>query len=554
MGFESFEFHTDKENLNDMYIRAVQEEYSKIDESWLKLHYKTSVVLVIFSLLVEIAMGVILVNSDMLSTTVYRYFMKFLIIPSGINFICIAIETLIMKSKRFSRKHKIYSVSLIFVGIGFVLFTVHNTFTATYYIFAIAIMLTAIYADYRVTWAAALMSIVSIMISELFLKWDTDKISIFENTHRLGDFLISLFVLIAFSIACMAVIRFERRKNSAAIQKEIERQLLQQSVDMDEMTGIYNRKAFRDRMKYVEDKAFDQSYILAIVDVDKFKNINDTWGHHVGDRCLIEFAKILKEFHEDMTAFRYGGDEFCLLFHDKSMEEAESICGEIKARVNRLIFADYPKLMLTASFGLAAISDQVDTVRLFIHADHALYEAKRVRNAIRVCSLSAAGAETIFKYNRKIQEVLEMQEYEALMDKIKVFEKTYDVMRIVDPLKKRVIEVRGNECLTSDTICHDYWERGHLCDNCISMKAFNEDDTFFKVEYKNNNVFMITAVPVKVKGFSLVVELLKNISNCMLIEEKDADRAVKILTMVDFINQAAVRDSLTQQYSSKGCD
>jgi len=65
---------------------------------------------------------------------------------------------------------------------------------------------------------------------------------------------------------------------------------------------------------------------------------------------------------------------------------------------------------------------------------------------------------------------------------------------------------------------------------------------------------MITAVPVKVKGFSLVVELLKNISNCMLIEEKDADRAVKILTMVDFINQAAVRDSLTQQYSSKGCD
>ncbi len=48
MGFESFELHTDKENLNDMYIRAVQEEYSKIDESWLKLHYKTSVVLVIF--------------------------------------------------------------------------------------------------------------------------------------------------------------------------------------------------------------------------------------------------------------------------------------------------------------------------------------------------------------------------------------------------------------------------------------------------------------------------------------------------------------------------
>ncbi len=554
MGFECFEFHTDKENLDDMYIRAVQEEYTKIDESWLKLHYKTSVILVFFSLLVEIAMGAILVNSDMLTTTVYRYFIKFLIIPSAVNFICIAIETLIMKSKRFSKKHKIYSVSLIFVGIGFVLFTVHSTFTATYYIFAIAIMLTAIYADYRVTWATALTSIVSIMISELLLNWDTDKISIFENTHRLGDFLISLFVLIAFSIGCMAVIRFERRKNSAAIQKEIERQLLQQSVHMDEMTGIYNRKAFRDRMKYVEDTASEQNYILAIVDADKFKNINDTWGHHVGDCCLIEFAKILKEFHEDMTPFRYGGDEFCLLFHDKSMEEAESICGEIKDRVNRLVFEDYPKLMLTASFGLAAISDQVDTVRLFIHADHALYDAKRVRNAIRVCSLPAAEAEVMFNYNRKSQEVSEMKEYEALLDKIKIFEKTYDVMRIVDPLKKRVIEVRGNECLTSDTICHDYWERDRLCDNCISMRAYNEDDTFFKMEYKNSNVFMITAVPVKVKGHPLVVELLKNISKSMLFEEKDADRDVKILTIVDFISQVAVRDSLTQRYNSRGRD
>jgi diguanylate cyclase (GGDEF)-like protein len=383
VGFERFEFSVDEEKLDDMYIRAVQEEYTRIDESWLQLHYKTSVILVIFSLLVEIGMGMILVNSDMLTTTVYRYFLKFLIIPSGVNFSFIAIETLIMRSKRFSQKHKIYSVSLIYVGIGFVLFSVHCTFTAAYYIFAIAIMLTAIYADYRVTNVTALASIGSIIISELFLEWDKDKISIFKDTHRMGDFLISLFVLLAFSIAIMAVIRFERRKNSAGIQKEIERQLLQQSVHMDEMTGVYNRKAFRAEMKYVEDNASDRNYTLAIVDIDKFKNINDTWGHHVGDLCLIEFAKILKEFCLDMTPFRYGGDEFCLLFCDKSMEETEAICEEIQAKVNRLNFEDYPTLVLTASFGIASITDQIDTVRLFIHADRALYEAKKVRNAIR---------------------------------------------------------------------------------------------------------------------------------------------------------------------------
>ncbi|MDU6266333.1 MAG: GGDEF domain-containing protein [Anaerocolumna aminovalerica] len=372
------------EDLDSMYIGSVQEEYTKIDGRWLRLHYKTSVGLVIFSFLVEFAMGMLLINSEMLTTTVNRFFWKFLIIPSGINLICIALEMFIMKSKRFSQNYKIYSVSLIFVCICFVLFTAHSTFVATYYIFAIAIMLTTIYANYRVTSITALTSIIAIVVSELFVRWDVDKISIFQNTHRLNDFMIALFVLITFSIVCMVAIRFEREKNSASIQKEIERKQLQKSVHMDEMTGIYNRKAFHAELKNVEDTTPDRHHILAIVDIDKFKNINDTWGHHVGDRCLIEFAKILKEFNKNITAFRYGGDEFCLLFRGIDMENAKSICEEIQLKVNGLIFEDYPNLKLTASFGLAAISDEVDTVRLFIHADRALYEAKKTRNAIRV--------------------------------------------------------------------------------------------------------------------------------------------------------------------------
>lgn len=384
MGFECFEFPMEEENLDDMYISEVQDEYTKIDESWLQLHHKTSFLLIFFAFLVEVAMGIILINTDMLTTTVDRYFIKYLIVPSGVNFACIIIETLIMKSKIFSRNCKIYFVSLIFVGIGFVLFTVHSTFTTTYYIFAIAIMLTVIYADYRLTCVTALTSILSIIISELFIRWDSDKVSVFKSTHRLGDFLVSLFVVTAFFMACMVVIRFERRKNSAVIQKEMERKLLKQSVHMDEMTGVYNRKAFHTVMKSVEDTASKQEYILAIVDIDKFKDINDTWGHHVGDRCLIELAKVLKDFKVDMTPFRYGGDEFCLLFCDKSMEEAEFICGQIKNRINQLSFEGYPKLTLTVSFGLAAVTDRADAVRLFIHADRALYEAKKARNSIRV--------------------------------------------------------------------------------------------------------------------------------------------------------------------------
>lgn len=384
MGIGDLNSEVEKENLNDTYINAIQREYAQIDESWLQLHYKITVGLFVFSFFVEFAMGMLLINSTMVTTTVYIYFLKFFIIPSGINFICIAIDSLIMKSDRISQIRKIYSISLIFVCIDFILFTVHITFAATYFIFAIAIMLTTVYANYWLTSITAAASILAVAVSELFIKWDTDKITVFQSTQRLGDFLISLFVLIAFSIACMVIIRFEQRKNRASIQKEIERQQLQESILMDEMTGIYNRKAFSAELKSIEDHAQSIRYILAVMDIDNFKSINDTWGHHMGDRCLIELAGILKECNTKVTSFRYGGDEFCLLFSDVDMVYAEEVCKEIQDKVNHLSFEGYPTLKLTVSFGLAENSDQMDTMRLFIHADHALYEAKRVRNAIRI--------------------------------------------------------------------------------------------------------------------------------------------------------------------------
>lgn len=384
MGIDDLNSEIEKESLNDAYINAIQREYTQIDESWLQLHYKISVGLFVFSFFVELSMGMILIHSPMITTTVSVYFLKFFIIPSGINFICIIIGFLIMKSDRISQIRKIYSISLIFVCIDFVLFTVHVTFAATYFIFAIAIMLTTVYANYYLTSITAVSSILAVTVSELFIKWDLDKVTVFESTHRLVDFLISLFVLIAFSIACMIIILFEQRKNRASIQKEIERQQLQESVLMDEMTGIYNRKAFTAKLKSIEDHAQSTRYILTVMDIDNFKSINDTWGHHVGDRCLVEFARILKEYQTEVTSFRYGGDEFCLLFCDVDMAYAEAVCREIQDKVNGLHLESYPTLKLSVSFGLAENTDQLDTVRLFIHADRALYEAKRLRNAICV--------------------------------------------------------------------------------------------------------------------------------------------------------------------------
>ncbi|MDD3142135.1 MAG: GGDEF domain-containing protein, partial [Lachnospiraceae bacterium] len=214
--------------------------------------------------------------------------------------------------------------------------------------------------------------------------WDIDKISIFDSTLQMGNFLISLFILIACSMVCMVEIGFERKKNEASIQMEIEQLQLKQRLQLDELTGIFNRKALHDAMEDMEGKVSDNNYILTIADIDNFKSINDHLGHHVGDYCLKEFAKVLGENCGKATIFRYGGDEFCLLFCNADINEAVSVCEQIQLKLSNLHFEPHAMLKMTASFGLAEYSDQVNTTRLFIHADQALYEAKEVRNNICV--------------------------------------------------------------------------------------------------------------------------------------------------------------------------
>ncbi len=372
----------EKENLDAACLMEMQNGYKRIDRDWLLLHYKTTIGVVVFALIVECMLSLLFVGSDLVSTSTEKYIIKYIAVPSCLNFICIGIETWALKSKSLTQEQKIYTVSLVFVFICFVLFCVHSILTATYYIFTGAIMLTTIYANYRLTSITALMSIVSIAVSELIVRWDPDKAYVFDSMQRFGDFLVSIIVLFSFSAACMVVIQFEKKKNEANFQRELERYELRQSIHRDELTGIYNRKAMHEALSILENQVSSETCILATADLDYFKGINDSWGHSAGDWCLKEFARILKENETDYTPYRYGGDEFCLMFQNVTMEDAVCICDKIRQQVEELSLKEQPQIKLTASFGLAAYSPYIDAARLFIHSDHALYDAKKSRNSI----------------------------------------------------------------------------------------------------------------------------------------------------------------------------
>ncbi|MEN6594469.1 MAG: GGDEF domain-containing protein [Clostridiaceae bacterium] len=373
------------EHLESIHINAIRQELSRIENDWLMLHFKLSIALAVLALAAECVLGALVVQSDILSTTVGRYILKFIAAPSAVSFLLVAIGALVVRSRRVKQSVKVYAVSILYTLVCFDLFTAHSAFVSMYFLFGIAILLTTIYANYVLTGVITLLSFSSLIVSELFIRWDVDKVSVFQSSERLFDFLIALVVLLGCGAVCAVIIHYEKKKNEAGIQKELERATLKHRLQIDELTGVFSRKALHDALRDLTTGITPYGYVFAIADIDNFKDVNDRCGHHIGDLCLIAFTRVLQARFGEDSVYRYGGDEFCVLMHGVSRTDFLALCELAQADLTELSIEEAPELRFTASFGTALYDPDLDNAaRLFIHADQALYEAKRTRNAIRV--------------------------------------------------------------------------------------------------------------------------------------------------------------------------
>lgn len=158
----------------------------------------------------------------------------------------------------------------------------------------------------------------------------------------------------------------------------------------DGLTGVYVRRYFLKRLKEELSRAkingSTLSYIL--LDVDEFKNINDTYGHIAGDAALKWIAGILSASLRsiDMCA-RFGGEEFCLMLPETTKEQAFAVSQRIRLRVEEAkIMAYNESIACTISIGIASYPDDAEQINALIDkADKALYRAK-AKGRNRVCA------------------------------------------------------------------------------------------------------------------------------------------------------------------------
>lgn len=160
-------------------------------------------------------------------------------------------------------------------------------------------------------------------------------------------------------------------------------QRLEQMSQTDGLTGLYNRRHFQTllHIEISRAKRFGRQVSLALIDIDHFKNYNDTLGHLAGDMLLRRFSRLLQDSVRctDFVA-RYGGEEFCVILPEVGREGARSFCERLRKRIASHPFphgTNQPEGRVTVSIGCSTYPDDASSPEdLVAAADSAMYEAK----------------------------------------------------------------------------------------------------------------------------------------------------------------------------------
>jgi diguanylate cyclase (GGDEF)-like protein/PAS domain S-box-containing protein len=181
--------------------------------------------------------------------------------------------------------------------------------------------------------------------------------------------------------------RFVAAQVAIAVERQQLHSELLRAARYDDLTGLPNRRLFHDRLRIALARArrTDKRMALLFVDIDHFKEVNDTLGHGVGDRLLQEVAERLAQCaRRSDTVARIGGDEFVVLAEELARsEDAQLIADKIHAAVGAPLVVGEHTLNVSASVGIALFPDHGEQAdQLLRLADSAMYEEKQRKNIV----------------------------------------------------------------------------------------------------------------------------------------------------------------------------
>lgn len=210
-----------------------------------------------------------------------------------------------------------------------------------------------------------------------------------ELRIELFQWLALLIILISVSFigGNISSLRHELSNSRKKIRKSLD--IIQDMAIHDDLTGFYNRRHLMEMIASENNRSVRTGSVfsLAMLDIDHFKNINDTYGHQAGDSVLITFCAIVRSvLRKTDFCGRYGGEEFLVVLTETDLQSAKIFAERIRSRVEESFFAELGKhSRVTVSIGLAQHRKNEDVEKTIFRADEAMYKAKKNgRNRVEV--------------------------------------------------------------------------------------------------------------------------------------------------------------------------
>jgi diguanylate cyclase (GGDEF)-like protein len=350
--------------------KIIDEEYKNVRERWRHKHLQLMLVMSAVVIGLEFVMIFVITGNHMASSPTQRYLEKYFAAPV-ICYAVISLATvLLLHMEKLSAAAKNYAVSIGFAMICAVMCFMHDYFFAVYASGVIAIVLTVVYCDIRLTAVTSGFMILAETAIGVFGQWDPTVVR--DSQYRIDVVIIIIILAVAF-FGSLSIIKWENMRNGEVVTKQSEVEQLRDRILVDDLTGIYNRAGVR---RFFDDA--EPPVALVMMDIDHFKYVNDTWGHQTGDDILSGFGNILLA-HADNARFdfRYGGDEFLLAFIDTTVDEASAKCEKLRVMFEESLPPEVRLAGISLSYGVAEYLKGMTPGEGIAHADHALYADKK---------------------------------------------------------------------------------------------------------------------------------------------------------------------------------
>ncbi|MEA4814271.1 MAG: diguanylate cyclase [Oscillospiraceae bacterium] len=351
--------------------RIYDEESSEIENQWRRLHFNTMIFLSLVVVAVEILLSFLVQEGRLISIPPPSYCLKYIVYPAALYILVDISAFLLCKYARFDEETRAYIVSLAFALLCLAVCFFHSYFVVVYAGGVTAISLTTIYGNKRLTGVTTGVIVAGSLLFFLFDPWDADVV--LSRTYIINVCLVIVIDMCIYVISRM-IVSWEYKRRYAVVLRQFE---MENEATRDQLTGVRNRRGLR---QYIEQRKTNMT--IALMDINNFKMANDRWGHTSGDGVLSTFGNILLSWENSfIAAFRYGGDEFLIVFTDCSKEKVYKVCEGICSEFVEAISPEMRDAGIGISFGVSSCGKDMEPSDAIRFADRDMYRSKRAEKA-----------------------------------------------------------------------------------------------------------------------------------------------------------------------------